>query len=191
MNIVKTGQVPIADLMKYVADGNKHYREVLRRRDSNCRNAHTWVTATSPRPETFYVKHTSARRKPEKETVFNLNQISRNVHIDEIKSGVVSKLRLLSQMDLIDDEISEMKVSSPKTHQAKGGNITSFATSRNQSNFHQGSIHENQAERALRLSECTTPDIFSEQDESSDKEVDDSANMSVDEAMEKQEQAGK
>ena len=49
MNLIKTGQLPIVEFLKYVEDGQEHLTEVIGRKKSNCTRRVNWVSGTSPR----------------------------------------------------------------------------------------------------------------------------------------------
>ena len=49
MNLIKTGQLPIVEFLKYVEDGQEHLAEVIDRKKSNCTRRVSWVSGTSPR----------------------------------------------------------------------------------------------------------------------------------------------
>ena len=62
MNLIKTGQLPIVEFLKYVENGQEHLASVIERKASNCTRRVNWVSGTTPRHSNYYPRKNSEKK---------------------------------------------------------------------------------------------------------------------------------
>ena len=186
MNVFKTAQLPLVEFLRYVNDGNDHHKYILERRKSNYKETNKWVTGTSPRPPNFHVKQnqvTENKRADDAKQKLNLARLNEvnligDVETDSSRNDPFKAkpgrqmTESLHRMSPSDFKMSRAESPNTNYRLIKDKNPSSY-TANNQIDQSAKSPNgsENEEEPALRISECTTPEIIqpsSSEDSSSD-----------------------